>query len=209
LQAQGRLQDAWDRLSEAARLLPSELVRLEVATNTAFAVLRPSLPETAPADVQLAVAIARLLWRDQFELLELKRRFAPGRTKARDELIEGCVQYLMWVTFDPTTLFRAAPGEPTSDDGVAVEPSRTVLCSFGTEVRWLGDPAATTKVSQAPWQDIGGYRGLCAEAFDSLAARPEPAPWCGRRGTSGLVVRRGRLRAWQHACRRREDLDSP
>jgi hypothetical protein len=62
------------------------------------------------------------------------------------------------------------------------------------------------RLSQAVWQDVGGYRGLCAAASDRLAAQDAPTPWCGVASTSGLAVRHGRLHAWQHARRRRDDL---
>ncbi len=208
LQAQGRLQDAWDRLSEAAGLLPSELVRLEASTNTVFAVLRPEPPDGVRPDVELVVGLARLIWRDQHELRHLKRRFAPGRMRAHDELVEAIVQHLFWVEFDPATYCRRPPGEPCWGDGVTVDRSRKVLRLRATEIRWFGNPGATVEVSQAPWQDGGAFLGLYADALDLLAGQAEPAPWCGVPGTSGLVVRRGRLRAWQYAHQRKEDLDS-
>lgn len=206
LQAQGRPVDAWDRLSDAATLLPAGLVRRDPPTGFAFAALPPALSDGAPREERLVVGIARLIWREQTELLDLQRRFAPGRMKASDELIEGCILYLMWVVFDPTTMSPTPPGEPEWDDGVMVEPSRTVLCLFGTGVRVLADPARDTPVSQAPWQDIGGYRKLATKALGRLAKRPAPTPWCGAPGTSGLVIRRGCLRTWQHAREGRQGL---
>jgi hypothetical protein len=207
LQARGRLHDAWLRLAEAAALLPPQLVRRDADTGAGLAVLRPEPPDTASADEKLVVALARLVWREQSELVDLRTTFAPDRMKARDELVEALIQYLIWVEFDPSTYHRVARGEP-SWDGVVVDRSRKVLCRRGTEIRWFADPTASVELSQAPWQDIGGYRGLCAVALDLLAARRAPAPWCGQAGTSGLVVRRARLRAWQYARRWKEDLDS-
>jgi hypothetical protein len=207
LQAQGDLLGAWGRLGEAVTLLPRQLVRHDAATGTPLALLPPRAPETAPVEQRVVVGLARLMWREQTELVDLRQRFACGRMKARDELVEGCILYFIWVQHDPTTYFRTPAGEVAWDDGVAVEPSRTVLCLFGTGVRWFADPARCTTVTQSVWQDIGAYRGLAAEALDRLAGRPMPATWCGAPGTSGLVVRRGRLRAWQYARRRGEDLD--
>jgi hypothetical protein len=205
-QAEGRVHDASDRLDEAAALLPSQLVRRDRYTAAVHAVLQPMPPDAAPLEMRLVVRIARLVWREQQELADLRHRFAPGKMRARDELIEGCIQYLIWVIFDPTSFYRATLGEGW--DKTTVEPSRAVLCLYGTEIRRFANPKADTGISQAPWQDVGGYRGLAAKAFERLADRSAPAPWCGARGTSGLVVRRGRLRAWQHACQRREDLRS-
>lgn len=203
-QAQGRLVDGWDLASRAVNHLPRQLVRRDPATGTAVAVLAQLPLDSAPTDERLAVGIARLVWREHAEILDLKRRVAADRMRPREELVEGCIQYLTRVTFDPTTFHLEAPHGPVWDDGVAVEPSRAVLCRFGTEVRRLGHPACHTRVSQAVWQDIGGYRGLYANALDALAARPTPAPWVSRAGTAGLAVRPGRLRAWQHARQQRE-----
>jgi hypothetical protein len=207
-QAQGRLLDGWDRLSEAASLLPARLFQCDASTGVALALLSPVAPGGATAEERLAVAVARLVWREQAELRDLRERFAPERMKAHDELIEAIIHYLFWVEFDPSTYCRRSSKQWSWDDGVTVERSRTAFCRRASEIRRLGDPTATVAVSQAPWQDGGGFRGLYPEALDLLAEREEPAPWCGRRGTSGLVVRRGRLRAWQYARRRREDLDS-
>ena len=55
---------------------------------------------------------------------------------------------------------------------------------------------------------MGGYRGLRAAALDRLASRASPAPWCAMDGVSGLKVRIGRQRAWQHALRWREDVQA-
>jgi hypothetical protein len=204
-QAQGRLDDAWDRLGEASALLSAQLSRRDASTGSTLAALAPKPPNDPPADVILAWRTARLVWREQVELEDLRCRVAPGRVTPRDELIEACIQHLFWVEFDPFTFYRAAPGRPLWDDGTTVDRLRSVLCVRGSRLRQFANPTAG-RLSQAVWQDIGGYRGLCAVAFDRLAVRPAPAPWCGVAGTSGLTVRRGRLRAWQHARRRRDDL---
>jgi hypothetical protein len=155
--------------------------------------------------VILAWRTARLVWREQAELEDLRCRLAPGRVTPRDELIEACIQHLFWVEFDPFAFYRTAPGQLLWDDGTTVDRLRSVLCVRGSRLRQFADPMAGRR-SQAVWQDIGGYRGLCAAAWDRLAAQDAPAPWCGVAGTSGLPVRRGRLHAWRHACRRRDDL---
>ena len=192
LQAQGRLADAWDRL--------------DGSTGVALAVLASDdTPDDTPEDGAPAVPVARLVWREQFELQDLRGGFAAGRVKPRDELIEACIQHLFWVDFDPYAFYRTLPGEPHWDDGTTVDRLRSVLCLRGSRLRRFADPTAG-RLSQAVWQDIGGYRGLCAAALDRLSDRPVPVAWCGLPGTSRLVVRRGRLRAWQHARWRREDL---
>jgi hypothetical protein len=206
LQAQGRLHEAWQRLAEAADVLPEQLLRRDHSTGVARAVLAPEPPDEMPDFVMLAWRTARLVWREQFELDDLRRGVAPGRVRPRDELVEACVQHLFWVEFDHCAFYRVIPGEPLHwDDGTMVDRLRSVLCLRATRLRQFADPAAG-RLSQAVWQDIGGYRGLCASAFDRLAARAVPVSWCGLPATTGLLVRRGRLRAWQHARRRREDL---
>jgi hypothetical protein len=166
--------------------------------------LVPEPPATSPGDEQLAPRLARLVWREQFELEDLRRSVAARRCAPRDELIEACIQHLYWVEFDHCAFYRPAPGAPSWDDGTTVDRLRSVLCLRGTRLRQFANPTAGN-LSQAVWQDIGGYRGLCAAAFDRLADRPAPVPWCGVPRTSGLQIRRGRLRAWQHATRRGED----
>ena len=206
LQAQGRLYDAWQRLGEGAAVLPGQLVRRDGSTGVALAVLTPEPSDDPFRDGTLARRVGRLVWREQFELEDLRRSFAVGRTRPRDELIEACVQHLLWVEFDHCAFYRTAPGEPYWDDGTTVDRARSLLCLRGTRLRQFADPTAG-RLSQAVWQDIGGYRGLCAAAFDRLAEQTAPVPWCGLPGTSGLTIRRGRLRAWQHAHRRKEDLN--
>jgi hypothetical protein len=204
-QAQGRLDDAWDRLGEAAAVLPEQLSRRDPSTGTPHAVLVPGVPGDSPVDETLAWGVARLVWREQFELEDLRCRVAPGRVMPRDELIEACIQHQFWVEFDHFAFYRAVPGGLSWDDGTTVDRLRSVLCLRGTRLRQFAEPTAG-RLSQAVWQDIGGYRGLCAVAWDRLGAETAPVPWCGVAGTPGLAVRRGRLRAWQHACRRRDDL---
>jgi hypothetical protein len=204
LQAQGRLLGAWEALDAAAALLPTWLFRRGGSTGTALAVLAPEPPAAVPVDGLLAWRLARLVWREQFELDDLRRSVAARRCTPRDELIEAGIQHLFWVEFDHCAFYRPAPGAPSRDDGTTVDRLRSVLCLRGSRLRQFADPTAGN-LSQAVWQDIGGYRGLCAAAFDRLADRPAPVPWGGLPAAAGLVVRRGRLRAWQHAGWRRED----
>ena len=122
------------------------------------------------------------------------RRVAVGRVTPRDELVEACREHLCWVEFDHCAFYRVLPGRRHWDDGTTVDRLRSVLCLRGSRLRQFADPTAG-RLSQAVWQDIGGYRCLCAAAFDRLAGWPAPASWSGVPGTSGLATRRGRLRA--------------
>jgi hypothetical protein len=205
LQAMGDAHDAWDRLEEAAKGLPIALRMPVRASQPSLAALVLE-PPGGRADVMLTWRAARLVWREQFELAGLRRRFAPGLMKPRDELVEACIEHISWIEFDPFTWYRPAGGRtsgPTDRTSVARE--RSLLCSRGTRLRQFADPTAG-EISQSVWRDIGGYRGLCAEALDRLADRPTPAPWCGAERTAGLEVRRGRLRAWEYARDRGDDL---
>jgi hypothetical protein len=203
-QARGYLSDAWHHLDRAASGLPASWVRRDRLTGTALAVLPPQ-PVDLSADAAAGWYIARLVWREQFELENLRRRVAAGRVRPRDELIEACIQHLFWVEFDHCAFYRSEPGQPPWEDGTTVDRLRSVLCLRASRLRQFAEPTAG-RLSQAVWQDVGGYRGLCALAFDRLGEQPTPVPWCGVEGTSGLMVRRGRLRAWQHARRRQDDL---
>jgi hypothetical protein len=205
LQAQGRVHDAWDLLGKAATLLPSVRRRLIGSGEFAVAVLRP--PRDASVDEELAWRITRLVWREQFELSHLRELFASGQLKARGELVEACIESLCWIDFDPFVCLRRSPGAPAWDDGVSVDRERSTLCLRGTRLRNFANGANRKPISKSVWEDIGGYRGLCAEAFDRLADRPAPAPWCGTAGASDLKVRLGRLRAWEHANQWRADVD--
>jgi hypothetical protein len=203
LQAQGRVQEAWDQLGTAADLLPAARRRPTPPGDVARAALRPPR-RGASVDEELGRRITRLVWREQFELTDLRSRFAPGRLRARDELVEGCIEHLCWIEYDPFVFAPLTPGDAAWDDGTSVARERSVLCLRSTRLRQFADPAEGP-VSKSVWIDIGSYRGLCAEAFDRLADRPVPAPWCGTPDASGLKVRLGRLRAWEHARQWRAD----
>jgi hypothetical protein len=206
LQAQGRVQEAWDRLAEAAALLPMAWRQPTPPGVVARAALRPPR-RGAPLDEELAHRITRLVWREQAELSDLRDRFAPRSMKPRGELIEACIEHLCWIEFDPYVFRRPGPGAAPWDDGVSVERERSALCLRGTRLRQFADPANGTHISKSVWSDVGEYRGLCAEALGRLAGRPAPAPWCGTTDASGVKVRLGRLRAWEHARRWRADSE--
>lgn len=202
-QAQGRVQEAWDRLGEAADLLPVARRQPTPPGDVARAALRPAR-RGASVDEELARRITRLVWREQFELTDLRNRFSPGLQRARDELVEGCIEHLCWVEFDPFVFAQLPPGAAAWDDGTSVGRERSVLCLRSTRLRQFADPTVGA-LSKSVWIDIGAYRGLCAEAFDRLADRPAPARWCGTADASGMKVRLGQLRAWEHARRWRAD----
>jgi hypothetical protein len=204
LQAQGHVQEAWGELGNAAQLLPRGRRQPTPPGAVARAALGPRR-RAASVDEELAWQITRLVWREQFELSYLRDRFARDLLRAREELIEACIEHLCWIEFDPFVFSRPGPGAPAWDDGVSVDRERSGLCLRGTRLRQFADPSERA-LSKSVWIDIGAYRGLCAEALGWLADRPAPAPWCGTADTSDLKVRLGRLRAWEHARQWRADF---
>jgi hypothetical protein len=202
LHAQGFVFEAFDEFGIAATQLPRLRKGATATPERAVALLMPE-PDDPHSDEHLTWRSARVVWRGQFELGDLRRRFAPGRMRARDELVEACIEHLCCVEFDP---FAWPESErPTPDDGVTVDRTRLVLCHRATRIRQFADPTRG-EVTQSVWRDIGAYRRLRGAALSQLATRTAPAPWCGVRGTSGLKVCRGRLRAWQYAHIWRDDL---
>jgi hypothetical protein len=202
LQARGRVQEAWERLGEAAVHLPVALRRLPPAGDVAVATLVPAPPSASP-DEELARRIARLVWREQYELLHLRNRFAPGLMRPRDQLVDACIEHMCWGEFDPFA--SDVPRASTWDDGVTLANERSVLCRRGSRLRQFADPTKGD-ISKSVWIDVGEYRGLRARALERLADRPAPAPWWEAPGTADLRVRLGQLRAWQHARTWRDDL---
>lgn len=192
--AKGDLTEGFEQLDVAASQL-STLCDTAATPGRVAAVVLPE-PDEASSDDHLSWRVARLLWREQFELQDLRQRLALGRMKAREELIEACIEHLCCAEFDPFTW--PEPGQPAPDDGITVAPTRQMLCRRATRLRQFADPTRG-EVTQSVWQDIGAYRALRGAALTRLAARKAPAPWCGRRGTAGLKVCRGRLHAWRYA----------
>jgi hypothetical protein len=206
--AQGRLQDEWTLLSRAAALLPTWLVRRDPSNGAFLALLAPEPSDDAAPDDALAIQLARVIWPHQFELTDLRTRFAHQRMTPRDELVEARLQFERWVQHDPNRFCRKPRGARMWHDGVPVDCSRAVMVDFGTGIRQFANPMDATELSTAPWQDIGAHRGLGAAALDRLATWTRPAPWCRRPGTTGLPVPHAPLYAWRCARQRREFLDA-
>ena len=198
MQAQGNVQEASNRVDDAAEFLPAQL-RWVDETGAVRPALVPNLPDDAPVDERLVRRLTRLCWREKAELEYLRDTLAPEATTARDELAEAMIQHWVWVQFDRTTFLRDGRPVSTWNDGVSVECSRTALCTRASKLRHFANPRRGCAVSQSPWRDVGALRGLYGTALARFGGHNAAAPWCGTPGTSDLPVRLGRLRAWQHA----------
>ncbi len=199
LAARGDVEAAWDLYDGCAARLPLGLrvPRPSGGVRARCLLPRPDLGEVDEAFRRLAV----LVWREQFELEDLRERLRRMR-HGHEELVEAVVEYLCWIEMDPFT-WQAAPGD---DTGPGVERDRAVLLRRATRLRHFADPL-TRPVSQSVWQDHGQFRGLCRQALRALAGRPAPVPWQGVAGTRAVPVRLGRRYAWQCAQTWRTDAD--
>ena len=175
--AHGRLVEAWSTCRVAARSLPPSLYH--DTPLGALARLAPA-PPAGDVDAHLACWSARLVFREQYELTDLHRRFVLDRAAARDELIEVYIEYLC--------------------TGKVTDTSRKAFLARATRLRQF---AGSTQgdVSQSVWTDVGGLDGLHAKAVRRLGGRRAPAPWCGLAGTADLPVAVDRLRAWESSRR--------
>lgn len=195
LQFFGDVHEASVQLESAILLLPDLYAHTAGRTRVAL----PPPPDGGAAE-STTWRIARLVWRELTEIADLRATCAPGRLTPRDYLVEACVHHLMWVDLDPYAPERSRPPAKRPDQ------SRGCLCRRASALRRLSAPDAAD-VSQSVWLDAGAFPGLRSRALDRLAERPAPASWCGTTGAEELPIRRGRLRAWEHAQRRKQDRD--
>jgi hypothetical protein len=185
--AAGDVSTAWRQLSEVASRLPRAMRHLDGTRNVWLADLRP----LGDGD---AWRVSRITWREQRELGDLRQRLSRDGTRPRDELVEACIERLGWVEFNPWTW-----SQPNGD--LSVTPSRDELLRRGTWLRQFARPRSG-RLSQSVWRDIGAYGGLYASALTRLAIRPV-VPWDI---DSGVPIRVGRMRIWDHAQQWRSDI---
>lgn len=210
-QAIGDVGAAWQHLDDVARILPAGLTR-STAAEPVRRVNLPRRPEpTDPTDQRGAlipavmVVACRIAWREQTELLSLRDRFrAPGRTP-REELVDACIEYLMWVEFDPWTWQHRSADPRSPQTGVVLPrsfgtPHRTDMCARASALRRLAIPQLGD-LSESVWKDIGAYRGLRGQALRRLADRPLVPAQRAYTDAAGLdvPVRSGRRAAWNYA----------
>ncbi len=172
LRDEGFLVEAWAACEVAATSLPPNL-RGVMPAGVLAQLVEP--PPAHDVDAHLGWWASRLVYREQYELDDLRRRFAHDRATPRDELIEAYIEYL--------------------GAAVRVDVSRGALLDRATRLRqFVGSTRGD--VSQSVWTDAGNRDCLHALALRELAERLSPAPWYGQPGTADLPVCLNRLRAW-------------
>jgi hypothetical protein len=198
-QAAGDFLAAWRQLLDATRLLPASLRRTAPAGGGDRAVLTTA-PLGGSAVARWTWRMSLVVWREQNELDDLRQRFACGRQKARAELIEAYIHYMIWVEFDYWAWYRhTMRPELPRDDGICVEVRRTELLLRASHLRQFASPTSGD-VSEAVWKDLGGQRGLRAEALRSLATQKR-VPWQCPDADQAVRVRPARQEAWEYAGR--------
>jgi hypothetical protein len=170
--AMGRFAEAGERLAEACGMLPDTLTYVDRETGALRArralVARPGHP-------QLTARVGCVVWREQTGLDELQTRFGGDRARAREVLVEACVQYLTRVEHDDCAIYPlAADPDLVGRDPTSVDRSRKDLLGWATRLRQFANPGEG-EVTPPVWQDIGKWRGLRAAANLSLGQCPNPA----------------------------------
>ena len=201
-QTDGDVREAWRLLDTAARMLPRGLTRSSPDDGGRLAVLPP--PPRTDADLQLTTwRVTRVVWREQEELADLRRRVTLADT-AHDLLIEACVEHLRWVEFDPWTVRVAPAGER-----VDVEGSRANLYRRAAGLRAFTSPR-TKDLSVSAWRDVGGYRCLCGAALQKIGEADRAAGWRNRSPRADNVpLRIARVRAFTSAKQWLADISEP
>jgi hypothetical protein len=202
----GDVSAARRQLSAGAGMLPPFLRRAG-ADGHVLANLVPRPSSAQPLRSVLAWRAARILWREQCLIAELLNRLRE-HDSPRDHLVEAYIQRMGEVEFSPFSWYR--PARPTPRPRrKPVDPSVTLtrldMLLRASRLRKLALPEAGD-VSQSPWHDIGGPRGLRAEALSRLASRPEPLGPETKHLSDPIPIRLGHLRAWEYARQWRIDV---
>lgn len=194
LQAFGAVPHAWRKLAEAALMLPRAVCPLRQNRGTPMAALAEPPPVTAALPM-LTWRVARVIWREQQELLALQRLL---RTKhwARDVLIAACVEYLLWVEWDPWTW----NGPIIDENPPGMGRTAAEFCARATILRRFAI-AAAPELSTQVWRRLGGYRGLHSASLRVLV-EADLMPWKSEDAlTVDVPVRCARVEAHGHAMR--------
>ena len=191
-QARGDLEATWQQLANAARLLPRVLTRPPTHGDTRLAVLMPP-PTAEPGVAWWTWRTARVIWREQHELEDLRARVGSEDSPRFDLTCAG-IEHLRWGEFDPFMWRRPA----VDGDRTGVHRSHADLCARANRLRKFAEPTAKD-LSASVWRHLDGYRGLRGEALTWLAHH-DLVPWASGNALADAVpVRLGRLRAWDHA----------
>jgi len=196
--AQGAVAQSSRQLEVVARLLPSHL--RESCDDHVRARLVPQDAGVTPDQLRTC-RIARLVWREQYELDHLRLLFADLK-RGYDELLEACVEYLCVVDHNPATWFSS---EVVLSDPPA-ERARTDLLERATRLRQFGNPllGRPKQVSESVWKRHGQFRALYSDALDRLAERPAAVVWAAEPGAAVVVPHQGFVCAWTLAQLRKE-----
>lgn len=201
LQAEARPLDAWNKLGEAAYLLPPAHRGPPAQPGGApIAVPTPDLRHNASFAEELTWQTARLVWREQSELADLRRKFASGLMKPSEELVEACIEHLSWIEFDPFARSEAVRPSARKDKAIVnvFRDSRSALLERATRLRQFANPAAQA-MNESVWRDIGGHSKLVTTTLSQLAGRVRPTAGSATDSPSDVPARLGRLRAWEYA----------
>ncbi|MBA2323260.1 MAG: hypothetical protein H0V92_04295 [Pseudonocardiales bacterium] len=188
-QAVGDPARAWRQLGHAAQRLPRTLQRPGATSGDGCRLVVLCPAPTQPGLPMLVWATARIIWREQRELVCLRSQFLRGRAEPRGNLIDAGVEHLRWVECDPFA-WRARAD-------VTVDRRRADLLRRADQLRRFADPRSPD-IGVTVWRTVGGYGGLRAAAMLRLL-ESELVPWSD---ALGIPVRRGRAcalraaRAW-------------
>jgi hypothetical protein len=197
--ARGELREAVRFFHVAASMLPPLLQRPLGDDELRRAALPPppSGRRVRLTEEEACIGTARVLWREWFELDDLRARVAG--MSAQEILLEACIEQLTWTLCDPHHHARLVSGRLEASGGTSSRRDRTSMCERATRLRQFARPEAGT-ISPSVWRAVGGEDGLVAAALDLLGSRPASVPWWDASRQHILPpVRPGRRLAWEFA----------
>jgi hypothetical protein len=201
--AAGDLASARRQFFDAAALLPAGLTRPGRDGRRLASLTSEPSGAGCSANARWTWQTARIVWREQSLIADLITQLIKSPAP-RDHMVQAYIQFMFEVEFSPFAWYR--PTKECTLNDPPVTPTRIDMCRRASNLRKLAVPMAGD-VSKNVWLDIGGHRGLRAEAQARLADRPL-TPWATETSLRGQVpVRLGRRRAWNHAQLWKRDLD--
>jgi hypothetical protein len=194
LLAVGDLYLAEEGIGSAVTRLPDTLR----CPSTRTRVLLPPDLGSGGIEIEVPFRAARVLWREQSELDDLRARAAE--MSAGDALLEAFIEQLTWTFCDPHHVAALVAGRGRGgSNGAQIERTREAICLRATHLRQFGRPDARS-IGPSTWQALDGYEGLLAAALDRFGARTSSVPWWDPAREDTLPwVRPGRRLAWNLA----------